>query len=277
MQSTISLELPTATEHIYRSPHPSVALPRQSVWTFCFDARGHDPSLSAYIDAPTGRTLSRAQTRSLTLELAYGLRNLMPAGERVKRGDTVLIFSPNSLAWVLAAYGVIANGARLTPANGGYTARELLHQYMDSGARVALVHPTLVGTTFDMFKLAGVSETEARKRIVVMEFGFGVPDGLIGMQDLMGKGSLPHEERFDGEQSNETFLMCYSSGTTGKPKGVEVRYVLSHLPRRCLDSAIQTTHYNYTSELCMTEGANHIVSGQDVVLATLPFYHILGQ
>jgi 4-coumarate--CoA ligase len=214
-------------ERVYHSPYPNITLPRLSVWTFCFDARGHDPSLSAYIDAPTGRTLSRAQARSLTLELAYGLRNLMPAGQRVKRGDTVLIFSPNSLAWVLAAYGVIANGARLTPANGGYTARELLHQYVDSGARVAFVHPTLVGTTLDMFGLAGVPEKEARKRIIVMEPDFGSLDGLIGMQDLMGKGSLPHEERFDGEQSNETFLICYSSGTTGNPKGVEVNFMLA--------------------------------------------------
>ena len=44
------------------------------------------------------------------------------------------------------------------------------------------------------------------------------------MHDLLGKGKLVQEEKFPGEQANETILLCYSSGTTGKPKGVEARH-----------------------------------------------------
>ena len=65
---------------------------------------------------------------------------------------------------------------------------------------------------------------------------------LIKLIDLLKLGTLKGEERFDGEQSVETVYLCYSSGrlpksllhtpelmsiclsgTTGKPKGVEVR------------------------------------------------------
>lgn len=66
-------------------------------------------------------------------------------------------------------------------------------------------------------------------------------------------------ERFDGAESNETTLLCYSSGTTGLPKGVE------------------TTHHNLTSELqALNSGSRQLVSGQDAVLGVLPFSHVYG-
>lgn len=75
-----------------------------------------------------------------------------------------------------------------------------------------------------MFKLAGVDEREARKRIVIADYGLKAkaPKGFLSMGNLLGKGALVEEEKFDGILSHETTLLCYSSGTTGKPKGVEV-------------------------------------------------------
>lgn len=46
--------------------------------------------------------------------------------------------------------------------------------------------------------------------------------GLVKVSDLLTLGSLTREENFDGEKAHETSYLCYSSGTTGKPKGVEV-------------------------------------------------------
>lgn len=76
----------------------------------------------------------------------------------------------------------------------------------------------------ETFKLAGISETEAKSRIVVTDYQLNAkaPKGFLSMEALMGKGSLKAEENFDGALSHETTLLCYSSGTTGKPKGVEV-------------------------------------------------------
>jgi 4-coumarate--CoA ligase len=209
---------------IYRSPYSPVHLPRQSLWSFVFHAQYHDPSLVAFIDAPSGCKLTRVELLALSLQVAHGIRHLLPGGERVGRGDTVLVFSSNSLAWPVVLLGIIANGSRATLANSAYTPTELRHQYMDSGAHIVFVHPALVNVAMDMFQLAGVPESEARRRLVIMDLSAGSQDGIMGMKDLLGKGELSQEEPFDGDLSNETVLLCYSSGTTGKPKGVEVRF-----------------------------------------------------
>lgn len=145
---------------------------------------------------------------------------------------------------------------RCTLANSAYTPKELKFQYEDSGAGLVFVAEDLVSVVFDMFKLLGVSEHEARNRVVVLENGLewaGAPpvprsDAVKGLKTLAGLinagGKLDHEEMFDGEQANETVFLCYSSGmshlvadlcfhsrvyagTTGKPKGVEVRIRVS--------------------------------------------------
>lgn len=46
---------------------------------------------------------------------------------------------------------------------------------------------------------------------------------LIHLPTLLEQGSLPSEVPFNtNAEADETVYLCYSSGTTGKPKGVEV-------------------------------------------------------
>jgi 4-coumarate--CoA ligase len=58
-----------------------------------------------------------------------------------------------------------------------------------------------------------------------MNFDAPAPKGTESytqLESLLRGGKLAQEERFDGDQSNETVYLCYSSGTTGLSKGVEV-------------------------------------------------------
>jgi len=215
---------------IYRSPVPNVAVPNESLFTFIFEGkvdREIPGSTRAFIDAPTGRTITRAELKAACLSLGWGLRNVFAnklGGVEITRGDAVMIFSPNSFAWPLALFGSIAAGLRTTLANSSYTPGELGYQWNDSKAKVIFAHPTFVPAVVTMLERSGVTREEVRKRIIVM--GVGDKDatakGFIHMDDLLGKGSLSAAERFDGPLSNETVYLCYSSGTTGKPKGVEV-------------------------------------------------------
>lgn len=216
---------------IYRSPIPDVAIPDESLFTFIFEGkvdREIPPTTPAFIDAPTGRSITRAGLKAVCLSLGWGLRNIFAnklGGVEITRGDTVLIFSPNSFAWPSALLGSIAAGFKTTLANSSYTPAELGHQWRDSGAKVVFAHPALVPAVVTMLEANGVGKEQAKKRIIIMGVGDKemTAKGLIHMDDLMGKGNLTTAERFDGPLSSETVFLCYSSGTTGKPKGVEVR------------------------------------------------------
>ena len=220
---------------IYRSSTPDVEIPDESLFTFLFEGkvdREIPGTTPAFIDASTGRSITRSDFKTACLSLGWGLRNVFSrklGGVEITRGDVVMIFSPNSFAWPFALFGSIAAGLTTTLANSSYTPAELGSQWEDSRAKVIFTHPTFVPAVLEMLELNGVSKEEARSRIIVM----GVEDkdatakGFIHMDDLLGKGRLNAPERFDGPLSNETVYLCYSSGTTGKPKGVEVSLLLS--------------------------------------------------
>jgi 4-coumarate--CoA ligase len=215
-------------EKIYTSPYPTVPLVSTSIYSFLFSNNQHRSAgnEAAYIDADTGKSLSRNETKRLTLEFAWGAQNQLTklGGPRLGRGSTVLIFSPNSIAYPILLFGGLAAGFKCTLANSGYTHTELAYQYRDSGAEAVFVHPALVSTVMDMFAHLKVSLEEAKKRIIISSYGLSgkAGSGFVTTEELLGKGTLDEEERFDGKLSDETALICYSSGTTGNPKGVEV-------------------------------------------------------
>lgn len=96
---------------IYNSPYPSVPVVERSVYTHLFAADGDDPNLvgqfpgstPAFIDAVSGSTITRADLKRLTLAFGYGIRNHPRTA--AKRGDTILIYSANSLCWPVVLLG----------------------------------------------------------------------------------------------------------------------------------------------------------------------------
>jgi len=147
-------------------------------------------------------------------------------------------------------YTTVAAGLRCTLANNAYNARELRHQYIDSGAWAIFTSEDGVATSREMLGDLGLNAYEADRRIFVMSNclawagGPSIPiksdlSGFLQVSDLLKLGALKEEDRFDGDLAQETVYLCYSSGswflqltsrnrwnysagTTGKPKGVEV-------------------------------------------------------
>lgn len=96
---------------IYTSHVPDVPILNTSIFTRIFSSRGPSDvggfpgSMRAFVDAASGTVLTRAQLKNLALSFAYGLRDQPTTRPFAKRGDTVLIYSPNSLAWPVVLYG----------------------------------------------------------------------------------------------------------------------------------------------------------------------------
>lgn len=272
---------------MFTSPVSAVSLVRKSLFTHLLGASPDTPHLvggfpahsPAFIDAATGTSLSRGSLRSYALQLAHSLHSLPKPLGRPSNATTVLVFSPNSIVWPIIFLGAVAAGFTATLANSAYTPAELEHQYRDSGAHLIFVHPALFNVVQQMLASMGVSDSDIRARVVLATSDWltGVPDqgnlsGFTCLQDLLGRGELVSEVSFDEQRSDETVCLCYSSGTTGKPKGVE------------------TTHYNLTSLVSIAEPvwprstpclAPSLAEARktkqpDVHFGCLPYFHIYG-
>ena len=123
----------------------------------------------------------------------------------------------------------LAAGLRCTTANSSYTSRELAHQYGDSGAGLIITADDGIATVRAMFQELGISRTKADERTVLIGRDLRWADGpmaalrpechgLVTLPDSLVLGKLQKEEQFKGALAHETVFICYSSGTTGKPK-----------------------------------------------------------
>ncbi|KAG6381916.1 AMP binding protein [Boletus reticuloceps] len=213
------------------SPYPNVPLFRRSIFTHLLGTTPDTPHLiggfpassPAFIDAATATVLSRATLRSYALQFAFSLHDLpapLAYTPNPTTPATVLIFSPNTIVWPILLHGVAAAGFRTTLANSAFTSSELAYQYANANASLIFTYPSLLSVVLDALKSLGCTESEIRSTDAAH---------LVRLDAFFGRGELQGEVSFDGERSNETLYLCYSSGTTGKPKGVE------------------TTHYNLVS------------------------------
>ncbi|KAF7351414.1 AMP binding protein [Mycena sanguinolenta] len=253
---------------IYASDIPDVPTVNTSIFTRIFSARasrdigGFPGSRAVFIDGATGASLTRAQLLHLSLSFGYGIQHHPILAPLAKRGSTVLR-KLTSMARCVAA------GLRCTFANNAYVGRELAHQYSDSGAGVVITSEDGVGAVRTMFRELGIAQDEGDRRMIVLGHDLrwaGGPSaalnpecrGLVTLPDLLARGKLEKEEQFDGALAHETVYLCYSSGTTGKPKGVE------------------TTHQNMTAILDVVRPFFLEVQGNGTALGFLPCFHLYG-
>ena len=115
---------------IHRAPEPDVAIPDVALTPFLLalaDRRGGQP---AFIEGPTGRTLTYEGWARALRRTAAGL-----ARRGFRKGDVFAIYSPNVPEYAVVFHAVSLAGGIVTTINPLYTVDELRQQLKDARAR----------------------------------------------------------------------------------------------------------------------------------------------
>lgn len=179
-----------------------------------------------------------------THRLANALRAL-----GIGKGDRVSFICYNTHHLLEAYYGVIESGAILNPINIRLPAQDIAYILNHSASKAVFYHKDF-SPLVKAIK-PGLSET---KHWITLE---GEVDDLATHEYeglLASASSEYHKPHFDENDIAELF---YTSGTTGKPKGVALTHRTLHL--HCLYSALAL-----------------MTSDTEVILHVVPLFHVNG-
>ncbi len=166
----------------------------------------------------------------------------------VEPGDRVALYMHNLPIFVEAYYGILRAGAAVVPMNPLYKAGEVEYILKDSGAKAILTFAPFAPVAL----AASANAPELRHAIVAAPQD--VP-GALSWSEVFGKASDAQPNV--STHSEQVAVICYTSGTTGRPKGA----MLSH--RNLLANC----------EQCMSL-PQIAVRPDDVVWLALPLFHI---
>jgi long-chain acyl-CoA synthetase len=164
------------------------------------------------------------------------------AARGVEPGDRVGVMLPNVAEFPVLYYGVLRAGAVVVPMNPLLKAREVEYYLGDSGARL-------------LFAWQAVA-AEAAKGAEAAGTGF-VGVGPADLERLLD-GQAPMTSVTD-RADDDTAVILYTSGTTGRPKGAEL------------------THANLARNAAVAATTLFHLQPEDVVMGCLPLFHSFGQ
>ena len=211
-------------------------------------ARNH-PDKTAVIIGDT--SLSYAQVHGMAQKFATALRE-----QGVEPGDRVALMLPNVPQFTIAYYGILYAGGVVVPLNVLLTEEEVAYHLDDAAASAFVVWDGFLAAAAPAF--ARVVECHT---LIVVEAGAPgsgtlPPDGksfssLVAAAEPMGDLTT--------RSADDTAVILYTSGTTGKPKGAEL------------------SQFNIFFNALYARNMLIPLQEDEVALATLPLFHSFGQ
>ncbi|MBM3638210.1 MAG: AMP-binding protein [Actinobacteria bacterium] len=140
----------------------------------------------------------------------------------IQKGDRVSIWAPNIWEWVIAALGAVTVGGVLVPLNTRFKGEEAAYILSRSRARMLLCVNGFLGNDYVTWLRGADTPTPSIERIVVMRGD--APDGTIDWQQFLALGKdvadSEVDARIDALSPDDLSDIFFTSGTTGRPKGV---------------------------------------------------------
>ncbi|MFI7060043.1 AMP-binding protein [Kribbella sp. NPDC050124] len=194
----------------------------------------------ALVDGVTGKEISYAQLDGMSRRVAAGFAEL-----GIRHGDTIALYSPNTILYPVVFYGATRAGATVTTVNALYTADELHKQLVDSKAKLLV--------TISLFLPAATAAVEGTDVTEIF-----VCDSAAGYRSVMELvASTGPEPEVTIDPAEDVAVLPYSSGTTGAAKGVML------------------THRNIATNIAQAEVMIKLDEDERII-AILPFFHIYG-
>lgn len=175
--------------------------------------------------------MSFAEVERLTARFAGTL-----AAAGIMPGDRVILYLPNCCQWIIAYHAIARVAAVAIPINILLSRDEIAFIASDAAAKLAILAPE------------HVERLPAGMKIVTLGHAGG-----CSFDDLEDRFSNPQVQA----RSEDLFSICYTSGTTGRPKGAML------------------THGNIMGSINMT-ATMHVRMKHDRIYSALPFSHVYG-
>ncbi|WZH48780.1 Putative phenylacetyl ligase [Fusarium acuminatum] len=246
-------------------PPDSVAIP-DFVYSEDYARKPFSRSRNPYTCGISGKTYSNDEVlkRQHLLARALGKRLGYNAAEGTEWDRVVALYSVNTIDYITMTHAVHRLNGIVTPASAAYSAPELEHQLRSSNANALFTCVPLLETALTAAKAVGIPED----RIFLLPVpGAETKPPFKTIDDLIAEGNDAPELKplnwIKGQGERQVAYLCYSSGTSGLPKAVQI----SH--RNVIANVMQMTVQDH-------EGRKAAGVDTQVQLGLLPLSHIYG-
>jgi long-chain acyl-CoA synthetase len=231
-----------------------------------------ESSVARFADRPAleffGAEISYAELGRRVERAAEGLRRL-----GVAKGDRVALALPNCPEHVVAFYAALRLGAIVVEHNPLYTPTEMLHQFADHGARIAIAWDKIcphIQALPGVEQVVAVNITHSMPLMTQLALRLPVAKarslraaltapapGTVPWGQLLRQGRL--DPRHPRPAVDDLAAIQYTSGTTGVPKGAML------------------THLNLVANAAQGRAwVPGLRDGEEVLYGVLPMFHAYG-
>ncbi len=173
----------------------------------------------------------------------------------VQPGQKVAMMLPNIPSFVVCYYGILKAGATVVPLNVLLKRHEIIYHLDDSEAVALIVWDDVIQEASE-----GVCQSEMTKKLLVAQMPGtqqSLPQNALALNQVLA--DQPPVFETVATMPDDTAVILYTSGTTGRSKGAEL------------------THFNMFSNAMICGDRVAYITPDDVGLAALPLFHSFGQ